>query len=226
MEQLNLGIDACGVADAAVLPFPTSSATCNTILKRASERGMEALTSAELIAMVRTPDPTDADEDCARDMFRQCGSLRECVKRDMQLAAAAELSARSLRESLETQSFTSPRDSMPFLKAQLGHKPYEVFAVLWLDNRHRTLGFQILFTGTVDSASVHPREVVRAAIACNAAACICAHNHPFGVADPSAADRNITRQLRDALQLVGVRLLDHIVVGAGEPTSMASRGLI
>src|SRR5690348_544954 len=207
MEQLNLGIDAYGVADAAVLPFPTLNVPCNTILKRASEHGIEALTPAELIALVHNPNPTDADEDRARDMFRHRGSLRECVKHDLQLAAAAELAARSLRESLDTQSFISPRDSMAFLKAQLGHKPYEAFAVLWLDNRHRNLGFQILFTGTVDGASVHPREVVRAAIACNAAACICAHNHPSGVADPSAADRNITRQSRDALQLVNVRLL-------------------
>lgn len=226
MEQLTLGIDACGVADAAVLPFPASNVSCNTILKRASEHGTEALSVAELIAMARTPNPTDDDEDRARDMFRQCGSLRECVKRDMQLAASAELAARALRESLETRSFTSPRDSMAFLKAQLGHKTHEVFAVLWLDNRHRLIRFQQMFNGTVDGASVHVREVVRAALACNACACIVAHNHPLGVAEPSAADRNITRQLRDALQLVGVRVLDHIVVGADEPTSMVARGLI
>lgn len=226
MEQLNLGIDTCSVADAAVLPFPTAYTAGTEILKRASEHGMEALTSAELIALVRNSTPTEADEDRARDMLRECGSLRACVKRDLQLAAAAELAARAMRESLDVQSFISPRDSMAFLKAQLGHKPYEVFAVLWLDNRHRLIRWQQLFTGTVDGASVHPREVVRAAIACNASACIVAHNHPSGVAEPSAADRNITRQLRDALQLVSVRLLDHIVVGAGEPTSMAARGLI
>jgi len=226
MEQLNLAIDACGVADAAVLPFPQVNAAGAEIVKRASEHGMEALTPAELIALVHNPNPTETDEDRARDMLRQCGSLRACVKLDLQLTAAAELAARALRESLDAQSFVSPNDSKAFLKAQLGHKPYEIFAVLWLDNRHRLLAYQQLFTGTVDGASVHPREVVRAAMACNASACIIAHNHPSGVAEPSAADRNITRQLRDALELVKVRLLDHIVIGADEPTSMAARGLI
>jgi DNA repair protein RadC len=97
---------------------------------------------------------------------------------------------------------------------------------MWLDNRHRILEVRKLFTGTVDGASVHPREVVRAALACNASAAILAHNHPSGVPEPSAADRAITKELRDALQLVGVRILDHIVVSAGECVSMASRGLI
>jgi DNA repair protein RadC len=88
------------------------------------------------------------------------------------------------------------------------------------------LAFEEMFRGTLDGASVHPREVVRASLEHNAAACIFAHNHPSGVAEPSAADRNITRQLRDALQLIGVRVLDHLVIGSGEPTSMAARGLI
>ena len=97
---------------------------------------------------------------------------------------------------------------------------------LWLDAQNRLLQADELFTGTLTQTSVYPREVVKAALRHNAAAVILAHNHPSGVAEPSAADRNITRQLRDALQLVGVRVLDHLVVGAGEPTSMAARGLI
>ena len=141
--------------------------------------------------------------------------------------AGLELARRCLGEELSARTaLTSPRESAAFLKAQLAHKPYEVFACLFLDNRHRVLAFEELFRGTLDGASVHPREVVRASLRHNAAAVILAHNHPSGVAEPSAADRNLTHQLRDALQLVGVRVLDHLVIGAGEPTSMAARGLI
>jgi DNA repair protein RadC len=124
------------------------------------------------------------------------------------------------------EALTSPRDSAAFLKLKLGGYQWEVFGCLFLDNRHRVLAFEEMFRGTLDGASVHPREVVRAALHHNAAAVILSHNHPSGVPEPSAADRNITRQLRDALQLIGVRVLDHLVIGAGEPTSMAARGLI
>ena len=124
------------------------------------------------------------------------------------------------------EALTSPRDSAAFLKLKLGGYAWEVFGVLFLDNRHRVLAFEEMFRGTLDGASVHPREVVRAALQHNAAAVIFAHNHPSGVAEPSAADRNITRQLRDALSLIDCRVLDHLVIGAGEPTSMAARGLI
>ena len=124
------------------------------------------------------------------------------------------------------EALTSPRDSAAFLKLKLGGYQWEVFGCLFLDNRHRVLAFEEMFRGTLDGASVHPREVVRAALHHNAAAVVLSHNHPSGVAEPSAADRNITRQLRDALQLIGVRVLDHLVIGAGEPTSMAARGLI
>ncbi|MDA3834623.1 MAG: DNA repair protein RadC [Spirochaetales bacterium] len=109
---------------------------------------------------------------------------------------------------------------------RLGALLHEEFHVVWLDNRHRIIECQKLFTGTVDGASVHPREVVRAALNCNAVAAIFAHNHPSGVAEPSAADRAITKELSDALKLVGVRVLDHIVVGATSCVSMASRGLM
>lgn len=108
---------------------------------------------------------------------------------------------------------------------RLGALSHEEFHILWLDNRHRIIDCQKLFTGTVDGASVYPREVVRAALRVNACAAILAHNHPSGVAEPSAADRAITDELRDALRLIGVRILDHIVVGA-ECVSMAGRGLM
>jgi len=132
-----------------------------------------------------------------------------------------------LRTRLERQgSIGNPMDASNFLRMRLGVLLHEEFHVLWLDNRHRILDCQKLFTSTVDGASVHPREVVRAALNINASAAVLAHNHPSGVAEPSAADRSITRELSEALRLVGVRILDHIVVGAGSCVSMAERGLL
>lgn len=121
---------------------------------------------------------------------------------------------------------SSPTDANDFLRMRLGALSHEEFHILWLDNRHRIIDCQKLFTGTVDGASVHPREVVRAALSVNACAAILAHNHPSGVAEPSAADRAITHELRDALRLISVRVLDHIVVGSAECVSMAGRGLM
>ncbi len=145
----------------------------------------------------------------------------ETTEQDVLAAAEGILGERLKRQG----SIGSPTDANNFLRMRLGALSHEEFHVLWLDNRHRIIDCQKLFTGTVDGASVHPREVVRAALTANACAAILAHNHPSGVAEPSAADRAITNELRDALRLVGVRILDHIVVG-DECVSMASRGLI
>ena len=101
----------------------------------------------------------------------------------------------------------------------------EVFTVLWLDTRHRVLGFEELFRGTIDGSSVHPREVVKSALHKNAAACILAHNHPSGISTASNADRAITRRLKDALSLIDVRVLDHIIVGE-DCLSFAEAGLL
>ena len=122
-------------------------------------------------------------------------------------------------------AITNPSDASDFLRMRLGGLAHEEFHVLWLDNRHRILDCEKLFTGTIDGSSVYPREVVRAALNVNACAAILAHNHPSGVAEPSVADRVITDELRDALKLIRVRILDHIVVGA-KCVSMAGRGLI
>ncbi len=145
----------------------------------------------------------------------------ETTEQDVLAAAEAILKCRLERQG----SIGTPTDASDFLRMRLGALPHEEFHVLWLDNRHRILDCQKLFTGTVDGASVHPREVVRAALAINASAAILAHNHPSGVAEPSAADRMLTHELREALRLIGVRVLDHIVVGS-ECVSMASRGLL
>lgn len=131
-----------------------------------------------------------------------------------------------LKKRLERQGYIGdPRDTMDFLRMRLGGLLHEEFHVLWLDNRHQILDCQKLFTGTVDGASIYPREVVRAALDANASAAILAHNHPSGIAEPSVADQAVTRELRDALKLVGVRVLDHIIVGA-ECASLAQMGLL
>jgi DNA repair protein RadC len=205
-----------------------------SLTQRVLHLGAESLTAVELMAVVMGA--TDDDTlDTIRHAMADAGSIRATMTsgcgftgtKAARFVAAMELARRAMWEELAARpALTSPRDSAAFLKAQLAHKPYEVFGVLFLDNRHRVLAFEEMFRGTLDGASVHPREVVRAALEHNAAACIFAHNHPSGVAEPSAADRNITRQLRDALQLIGVRVLDHLVIGSGEPTSMAARGVI
>jgi len=121
---------------------------------------------------------------------------------------------------------TSPQATRDYLKLRLYGLPYEVFVCLFLDNRHRVIRYEELFKGTIDGASVHSREVVRRVIETNAAAVIFAHNHPSGVAEPSQADLRITQRLKDALALLDVRVLDHLIVGDGATTSLAERGLM
>ena len=130
-----------------------------------------------------------------------------------------------LRQRLERLgNLTSPEASAQFLRMRLAHLPHEEFHAVWLDNRHSILAVESLFRGTIDGASVHPREVVKHALRWNAAAVVFAHNHPSGNPEPSAADRAITLRLREALELVDVRLLDHIVVASSGTVSLAARG--
>jgi DNA repair protein RadC len=143
------------------------------------------------------------------------------------LCAAREIALRFFEETLPAgEPIRSPADTESFLLAKLRDRPHEVFCCLYLDNRHRVLHFEELFRGTIDGTSVYPREVVKAALAANAAAVILAHNHPSGVAEPSESDERITRRIRSALELVDIRLLDHLVIGDGVSTSLASRGLL
>ena len=135
------------------------------------------------------------------------------------------MSRRHLAERLRRDSaLESPQAVRDYLKAQLRHEPHEVFGCLFLDAKHRVLSFEVLFRGSIDSASVYPRQVVKRALANNAAAVILTHNHPSGVSEPSQADRVLTQRLKDALALVEVRVLDHFIVGDGEPLSMAELG--
>ncbi|PKM44776.1 MAG: DNA repair protein RadC [Gammaproteobacteria bacterium HGW-Gammaproteobacteria-1] len=130
------------------------------------------------------------------------------------------------RTDPENVTISSPDASRRYLMLKLGEREQEVFAVMFLDNRHRLIKYEELFYGTIDGASVHPREVVKAALRHNAAALIIAHNHPSGVPEPSRADESITRRLKEALAFVDIRVLDHIVVGGTDTTSFAERGLI
>jgi DNA repair protein RadC len=207
------------------------------------ERGAPALTDAELLAIfLRTGVPGKTAVDLARDLLAAFGGLvglmaaderRFCNAKGLgrakyaQLQAVMELSRRYLMHRVVEQDvLTSPEATRDYLKLKLHGLPHEVFACLFLDNRHRVIRYEELFRGTIDGASVHPREVVRKAIETNAAAVIFAHNHPSGVAEPSQADLRITQKLKDALALIEVRVLDHLIVGEGRGTSLAERGLL
>jgi len=206
-------------------------------------RGAAALSDAELLAIfLRTGVPGKSALDLARELLDEFGGLRPLLAAErqrfcrakglgdakyVQLQAVLEIGRRYLADRLKRgDPLTSPDDTRAFLRAHLGAYPHEVFACLFLDNRHRVIRFEELFRGTIDGASVHPREVVKQALAHNAAALIFAHNHPSGVAEPSRADQALTRRLTEALALVDIRVLDHFVVGDGEPVSLAELGLL
>ena len=204
--------------------------------------GSTTLSDAELLAVLLGSGVPGMDAIAlGRELLTRAGSLGALLTRSDQdirarglgpakrarIVAALELARRSLAEKLvERPTLKNPSESGDYLASRLRHLPHEVFACLYLDNRHRVLAFEELFRGTVDGANVHPREVVRACLKHNASAVIFAHNHPSGEAEPSAADQAITRELSQALRLVGVRVLDHLVIGQGEPVSMAARGLL
>jgi DNA repair protein RadC len=211
--------------------------------ERLIARGADALSDAELLAIVIGSGLRGCSAvDVARQLITRFGSIRGLLQapwRDCRraaglglarfalLQAALELARRhhldALRDSRVLATGKAVRD---FLLEQLRERPFEVFCCLHLDARHRLIRFEELFRGTVDGATVHPREVVRQALAHNSAAVILAHNHPSGIAEPSHADELITRRVRDSLALVDVRVLDHIVVGAGTCISFAERGLL
>ncbi|MCU7947285.1 MAG: DNA repair protein RadC [Candidatus Thiodiazotropha sp. (ex Cardiolucina cf. quadrata)] len=207
------------------------------------QRGAHSLSDAELLAIfLRTGVTGQTAVDLARSLLGEFGGLRQllaanqqqfCQARGLgqakfaQLQAVLEMSRRYLQEQLrKSDSLTNPQQTRNYLQAKLRHYPYEVFSCLFLDNRHRIICYEELFRGTIDGASVHPREVVKRALEHNAAALILAHNHPSGVAEPSRADQQITKRLKEALALVDIRVLDHIVIGEGEPVSLAERGMV
>ena len=156
-------------------------------------------------------------------LFHFDGASYSPATPDEILAAARSTLAHRIRRGTKLES---PRAVSDFLTVRFGAHAHEVFTVIYLDNRHRLIDIEELFRGTLDGATVHPREVVKEALARGAAAVILAHNHPSGVAEPSQADELITRRLREALALVDVRVLDHLIVAGGECVSFAERGLL
>jgi DNA repair protein RadC len=211
--------------------------------ERLARSGPGHLSDAELLAVLLGRGVRGLTAlDLARDLLLHFGGVRGVLNaphhalaglhgigpcRAALLVATRETCLRYMQEKLTPgRTLASPADSQDYLVARLRDLPHEVFGCVFLDNRHRVLGFDELFRGTIDNTTVYPREVVRQALNRNAAAVILAHNHPSGVPEPSDADRLITRRIRDALELVDVRLLDHVVVGDGSCVSLASRGLL
>jgi DNA repair protein RadC len=207
------------------------------------QRGSAALTDAELLAIfLRTGTAGKSAVDLARELLADFGSLKALLDADQQrfclghglgdakytqLQAVLEMAKRHFNEVLQRGSaLTSPEITRTYLSAQLRGYSYEVFACLFLDNQHRVIKLDELFRGTIDGASVYPREVVKQALYHNAAAVIFAHNHPSGITEPSPADKQITEKLKQALSLFDIRVLDHFIIGDGEPYSFAEHGYL
>ena len=206
-------------------------------------RGAAALTDSELLALLlRTGYQGRGVLALAQDVLDRVGGPAGLINADAdtlksikglggtakraELLALMEMARRALAQQLADQPvFDSPGRVKDFLGLKLGGLGYEVFAVLFLDAQHRLLRLEEMFRGTLTQTSVYPREVVRRALQLNAGAVVLAHNHPSGLAEPSRADEYLTQTLKSALQLVDVRVLDHIVVGQGQVVSMAERGL-
>lgn len=211
--------------------------------ERLLDNGAASLSDAELLAIIiGTGVKGRSSLDLARHLLEEFGNLTRILTcpleefcqhgglglaKYVQMQAMLELSQRHLREQLEGRDVMSSSElTREYLRARLGHLPHEVFACMYLDNQHRVVRFEELFSGTIDGAAVYPREVVKRCLHNNAAAVIFAHNHPSGVAEPSHADVAITQRLKSALNTIDVRVLDHIIVGSKEVVSLAERGLV
>jgi DNA repair protein RadC len=206
-------------------------------------RGAASLGDAELLALLlRTGTAGNGVLSLAQQVLTRCDGFAGLLAAEpdklrgikglgpakrAELLAVMEMARRALLQGLKAQPvFDSPNTVKDYLALQLGGREREVFAVLFLDAQHRLLALEELFQGTLSQTSVHPREVLKRALALNAAAVVLAHNHPSGLAEPSRADEFLTQTLRSALSLVDVRVLDHVVVGRGQVVSMAERGLM
>jgi DNA repair protein RadC len=211
--------------------------------ERLLARGPQLLSDSELLAvLIGCGKRGITAVDVARRLIKDFGSMseflcadkRRCLKQFgigpahyASMQAALELARRHYGHAIRSDSsVAAPKDMRSFVLTQLRDKPYEVFCVLHLDVHYGLIDFQELFRGTTDGASIYPKEVVREVIARNAFAVIFAHNHPSGTAEPSQADKLVTRRLRDALALIEVKVLDHLVVGETRCVSFADRGLI
>jgi DNA repair protein RadC len=214
--------------------------------ERLLAKGAGSLSDAELLAvLLRTGIRGKSAVELARELLGRFGGvgglLAHCAgagaailgikglgaAKSAQLGAALELARRTLQEQLSTgAALTSPAAVRDYLRLAIGSREYEVFVCLWLDAQHRVISFQEPFRGTLTQTSVYPREIVKAALAANAAAVIFAHNHPSGAAQPSQADELLTRNLKEALALIDVKVLDHFIVAGAQSLSFAERGLL
>lgn len=207
------------------------------------KQGASSLSDAELLALfIRVGSRGRSAIDIARDMLIEYGGLRALLSapiesllgvaglgaaKCVQIHAARELGTRYLGEQLiKGSALKSPRDASDYLTLRLRDLPVEVFGCVFLDTRHQVLAYENLFEGTIDSTSVHPRELIRRVLHHNASAVIVAHNHPSGVAEPSEADISVTCKLKEALKLLDIRLLDHLVIGNAGSVSLSERGLL
>jgi DNA repair protein RadC len=207
------------------------------------ERGPEALSDAELLALLlRTGLAGRGVLQLAQDLLDQLGGVAGLLHaqdaqlkqvkglgpaKRSELLAVRELARRALAQQLQERPLMQSAEAVSgYLRLRLGSLPHEVFAVLFLDSQLRLIAMEELFRGSLSHTSVHAREVVKRSLELGAAAVVLAHNHPSGVAEPSMADAQLTRNLQQALGLVEVRVLDHIVVGHGEAVSMSARGLL
>lgn len=206
-------------------------------------QGAVALSDSELLAIfLRTGIKGLSAIDLARSSLTKFGGLRGLLsasERDFcetkglgqakfaQLQASLEMSHRFMAETLDkSDAFNSVEQTQAYLIAKLRDQPHEVFAMLLLDSQHRLIKYRPMFYGTIDSASVYPRVLVQQALLDNAAAVILAHNHPSGIAEPSQADKSITKRVIDAFNLMDIKVLDHFVIGDGIAVSFAQRGLL
>ena len=210
--------------------------------ERLLAEGAKVLSDAELLAvLLRTGLPGKSAVELGRELVREfkgvsgvleagarLGSVRGLgPAKAAQFAAAIELVRRALQEELKrTAALTSPGAVRDYLRLAIGARAHEVFVCIWLDAQHRVIKFEEPFQGTLTQTSVYPREIVKAALACNAAAVIFAHNHPSGVAQPSQADELLTANLKEALALIEVRVLDHFIIAGNQAISFAERGLL
>ncbi len=207
------------------------------------ERGASSLSDAELLAIfLRTGVSGRSAVDLARHLLNQFGSLRALLEANLttfsselglgpakfaQLQAVMEMARRNMGEDLKRDSvLENPTQVRRYLKALLRHEPHEVFGCLFLDSKNRVQTFEVLFHGSINTAHVHARQVVKRALAHNSAGLILCHNHPSGVKDASEADIDLTRHLKQALALVDVVVLDHLIIGDGDPLSMVEYGLM
>ena len=208
--------------------------------ERLLAQGAASLSDAELLAvMLRTGLPGKSAVELGRDLLRQFKSVGALLAADLssvkgvgpakraQFEAAIELARRSLKDDMQAaNALTSPGAVRDYLRLAIAEREHEVFVCLWLDAQHRVTACEELFRGTLTQTSVYPREIVKAALRANAAAVIFAHNHPSGAAQPSQADELLTRNLKDALALVDVKVLDHFIVAGRQTLSFAERGLL